>query len=63
MAHPVIYLQPEAPPKPALGAACNGCGVCCAWQPCPLGVLVSGRRQGACRALWWSAPHLSLIHI
>jgi hypothetical protein len=53
MAHPVIYLQPEAPPKPALGAPCNGCGVCCGWQPCPLGVLVTGRRHGMCAALRW----------
>lgn len=50
----VILLQPEAPAKPAVGAACNGCGLCCAWQPCPLGVVVSGRRHGACAALWWS---------
>ena len=50
----VIHLHPLAPAKPAVGAACNGCGVCCAWQPCPLGVLVSGRRHGACDALLWS---------
>lgn len=50
----VIHLQPQAPPKPATGAACNGCGVCCAWQPCPLGVLASGRRHGACTALQWT---------
>jgi hypothetical protein len=53
MAQSVIYLHAEAPAKPAVGAACNGCGVCCAWQPCPLGVLVSGRRQGMCTALRW----------
>ena len=51
----VIYLQPQAPAKPVLGAACNGCGVCCAFAPCPLGVLVSGRRHGACAALRWQA--------
>jgi hypothetical protein len=51
----VIFLQPSAPAKPALGEACNGCGVCCAWQPCPLGVLASGRRQGACAALVWES--------
>jgi len=51
----VIRLQPEAPPKPAAGQACNGCGVCCAWAPCPLGMLVSGKREGACRALQWQA--------
>ena len=53
MAHPVIYLHAEAPAKPAAGAACNGCGLCCAWQPCPLGVLVSGRLHGRCAALRW----------
>ena len=55
MAYPVIYLHALAPAKPAPGAACNGCGVCCAWQPCPLGMLVSGRRHGACTALRWQA--------
>jgi hypothetical protein len=50
----VIYLHPEAPPKPSEGATCNGCGVCCAAEPCPLGVLISRRRVGACRALQWS---------
>ncbi|HSI47331.1 MAG TPA: hypothetical protein VLA61_03610 [Ideonella sp.] len=38
-----------------MGQTCNGCGVCCAWAPCPLGMLVSGKRQGACRALQWQA--------
>lgn len=54
--HPVIHLihlHADAPPKPAPGAACNGCGVCCASEPCPVGVLVSGRTQGACAALVW----------
>lgn len=54
----VILLQPAALPKPALGQTCNGCGVCCAWQPCPLGVLVSRRRHGACDALQWQAEQL-----
>ncbi len=53
MAHPVIYLHASAPAKPAVGAACNGCGVCCAWQPCPLGVLVTRQRTGRCAALRW----------
>jgi len=53
MSHAVIYLHSAAPAKPAVGAACNGCGVCCAWQPCPLGVLVSRRRNGMCAALRW----------
>lgn len=36
-----------------MGAPCNGCGVCCLIEPCPLGVLLSGRRSGACAALRW----------
>ncbi len=51
---PVIWLQPDAPPKPATGAPCNGCGLCCLAEPCPIGVLVSRKRTGACRALVWS---------
>jgi hypothetical protein len=53
MPHRVILLQADAPPKPAAGADCNGCGVCCTAEPCPLGVVLSGRRHGACRALLW----------
>ncbi|MGP1681396.1 MAG: hypothetical protein ACTS8S_03600 [Giesbergeria sp.] len=49
----VVWLQPDAPPKPALGAPCNGCGLCCLSAPCPLGILVSRRRTGACAALRW----------
>jgi len=37
----VILIHPEAPAKPPLGAPCNGCGVCCLAEPCPVGVLVS----------------------
>lgn len=51
----VILLRAEAPPKPAVGATCNGCGVCCADEPCPLGVWISRRRHGACAALSWHA--------
>lgn len=54
MPHTVILLHPLAPPKPTPGQACNGCGVCCAAEPCPLGRLLSSRRQGRCRALSWS---------
>lgn len=49
----VIKIHPQAPAKPALGAPCNGCGICCLVEPCPLGMLVSRRRRGACRALRW----------
>lgn len=51
--HAVIHLHPAAPAKPAEGDACNGCGVCCASEPCPAGMLVSRRRHGACDALRW----------
>lgn len=51
----VIHIHPEAPPKPAVGAPCNGCGVCCLVEPCPLGVLLSRQRRGACQALRWNA--------
>jgi hypothetical protein len=49
----VIHLHPAAPAKPAPGAACNGCGVCCAWRPCPLGMLASRRLHGPCSRLRW----------
>lgn len=49
----VILLHADAPPKPAWGAACNGCGLCCAAEPCPLGMMLSRRRHGACVALAW----------
>ena len=50
----VVHIHPDAPPKPPEGAPCNGCGLCCLLEPCPLGVLVSRRRRGACAALRWS---------
>jgi hypothetical protein len=53
MRHRVILLEPDSPPKPAPGEACNGCGVCCAAEPCPLGQGLSRRRHGACDALVW----------
>lgn len=49
-----ILIHADAPRKPALGAACNGCGVCCLVEPCPLGMLLSAKRHGACDALRWS---------
>ena len=49
----VIHIHPAAPAKPALGAPCNGCGVCCLAEPCPLGMLISRKRSGACDALRW----------
>lgn len=54
MAQQVIHIHASAPGKPAYGDACNGCGVCCLVEPCPLGQWVSWRRRGACKALLWS---------
>jgi len=53
MPQQIIHIQPAAPPKPALGQPCNGCGICCLVEPCPLGQLLSHRRRGACAALRW----------
>lgn len=50
----VILVRADAPTKPAHGATCNGCGLCCAAQPCPLGMWLSRRWRGRCRALLWS---------
>jgi hypothetical protein len=52
----VIHIYPSAPPKPALGQVCNGCGVCCLVEPCPLGIVLSAKRIGACVAVRWNAP-------
>lgn len=49
----VIHIHVEAPAKPVEGAPCNGCGVCCLTQPCPLGIVLSGTRTGACAAVRW----------
>lgn len=50
-----IAIHAAAPAKPAVGAPCNGCGLCCAAEPCPLSRLLLGHRQGACPALQWDA--------
>ncbi len=51
----IIEIHPDAPPKPAVGQPCNGCGICCLAEPCPLGMLLSRRLRGACVALRWEA--------
>ncbi len=53
----LIHIHPDAPAKPALGVACNGCGVCCLLEPCPIGQLVSRRKTGQCVAVQWDADH------
>lgn len=49
----IIQIHALAPAKPPVGEPCNGCGVCCLHEPCPLGMLLSRRRRGACAALYW----------
>ena len=48
-----IRIHAEAPPKPATGAPCNGCGACCAAEPCPVSRLLLRHRHGPCPALTW----------
>ncbi|MDD5177118.1 MAG: hypothetical protein PHQ05_11925 [Sterolibacterium sp.] len=52
-----IILHAAAPAKPAVGESCNGCGICCAAEPCPVGMLLLLQFRGRCRALSWQAEH------
>jgi len=49
-----IHLHRETPDKPAEGQPCNGCGVCCALETCPLARLRFLQSKGPCPALVWS---------
>jgi hypothetical protein len=49
----LIELHSLAPPKPDSGERCNGCGVCCAVEPCPVAYLFLFQFKGSCRALLW----------
>ncbi len=49
----IIWLHKEAPPKPLAGTPCNGCGVCCASEPCPVALVFLHQRRGSCKALQW----------
>lgn len=55
LAEYTIDLHPSAPDKPAEGQACNGCGVCCAQETCPVARLRYLKSTGPCPALEWSA--------
>lgn len=48
-----IRLEAAAPAKPNIGAACNGCGACCALVTCPLGRVVYRQVAGPCPGLRW----------
>lgn len=58
MLYQVVQIHPSAPIKPDAGAVCNGCGVCCLAEPCPLGMVLSRKRHGACHALRWTQASL-----
>ncbi|NDD12286.1 MAG: hypothetical protein EB072_06490 [Betaproteobacteria bacterium] len=49
----MLQMDPAAPVKPVWGEPCNGCGVCCMSEPCPLGVWLTRQRQGPCGILRW----------
>lgn len=48
-----IRIHAEAPAKPAHGTPCNGCGLCCLFEPCPAAQLLTLKRRGSCRLLHW----------
>ena len=52
----LIEIHAAAPAKPVLGASCNGCGLCCAAEPCPVSRLLLGHLTGHCPALTWNSP-------
>ena len=70
-----VPIHPLAPNKVSEGTACNGCGVCCLFEPCPLGIVLTGSRSGACDAVLWDdtvrqyrcgaivSPHTVLLKI
>lgn len=49
-----IHIRVLAPRKPSVGAPCNGCGLCCLAEPCPLGMALTMKRKGACGVLVWN---------
>ena len=49
----LIELHPLAPAKPDDSARCNGCGACCAAEPCPVAHVFLFQFRGKCRALLW----------
>lgn len=55
MQHRIIEIHALAPAKPSEGQPCNGCGICCIAEPCPLGMLISLKRTGRCKAVRWVA--------
>lgn len=57
MPETLIHLHREALPKPLEGAPCNGCGVCCAVETCPVARLRFLKKTGPCPALAWDGDN------
>jgi len=56
-----ILIHAEAPPKPALRDPCNGCGICCVAEPCPLSRLLFWQKKGPCRAIRWDEAYARYV--
>lgn len=50
-----ILIHKNAPTKPAVGMPCNGCGICCHSELCPLAILRFRRKKGRCPVLQWDS--------
>ena len=50
----IIKIHAQAPAKPALGKPCNGCGVCCVAEPCPVSLALLWPHTAPCKALLWN---------
>ncbi len=50
-----LQMEKDAPPRPKFGEPCNGCGLCCAYAPCPMAEFYLWQLKGWCRALEWHA--------
>lgn len=51
----IIILDARAPKKPNVSTPCNGCGVCCAAEPCPPAqFFLKAPQQQPCPALEWN---------
>jgi hypothetical protein len=48
-----IRIYRNAPVKPQLGDPCNGCGICCLAEPCPISQLLFLKKSGQCPAVVW----------
>jgi hypothetical protein len=49
-----VSVHADAPPKPAEGEPCNGCGICCSAGHCPVAWLFLPLGGGTCPALEWN---------